>query len=235
MHRSNRWRLLILVVFTVALIVNLVARQVPSSTSAIARQSPTMTPPAISAAPQPSIQSPAAAPAFGHFPYTEAQARSLVITASYSSGSSQRFERLHQTAEEALLQLISAAREQSVWVIVISGFRSVHDQTQLFQTKVDKTGSQAAAAKTVAPPGYSEHHTGYAVDLGDGNHRSADVQINFDQTPAYRWLTAHAQEYGFELSFRPNNAQGVSYEPWHWRFRGTPEAKATFARAAVGQ
>ena len=40
--------------------------------------------------------------------------------------------------------------------------------------------------------------------------------VDFENTNAYKWLTSHAQDFGFELSFPPNNLQGVSYEPWHW-------------------
>jgi zinc D-Ala-D-Ala carboxypeptidase len=88
-------------------------------------------------------------------------------------------------------------------------------------------GSAAAAAKSVAPPGYSEHHTGYAVDLADANQDFLD----FGNSPAFRWMRLHAHEFGFELSFPHNNRQGVDYEPWHWRFVGSPQAAKTFELA----
>jgi D-alanyl-D-alanine carboxypeptidase len=59
--------------------------------------------------------------------------------------------------------------------------------------------------------------------------------VEFAKTDAFRWLTLHAQEYGFELSFPENNPQGVSYQPWHWRFVASPEAQTIFSRSKSGQ
>ena len=72
----------------------------------------------------------------------------------------------------------------------------------------------------VAPPGYSEHHTGLALDIGDLDHPETDVEVSFEETPAFEWLKNNADRFGFELSFPVGNPQGVSYEPWHWRFVG---------------
>lgn len=85
------------------------------------------------------------------------------------------------------------------------------------------------------PPGFSEHHTGYAVDIGDGNAPHTHLEETFADTAAYRWLTAYAARFGFELSFPPNNPQGVMYEPWHWRFVGDSHSLETFygSRTAV--
>jgi D-alanyl-D-alanine carboxypeptidase len=79
-----------------------------------------------------------------------------------------------------------------------------------------------------APPGYSEHHTGYAIDIGDGSAPSSNLSPDFEKTAAYRWLEQNGAQFGFELSFPPNNPQGVSYEPWHWRFVGDIDSLAIF-------
>jgi zinc D-Ala-D-Ala carboxypeptidase len=68
-----------------------------------------------------------------------------------------------------------------------------------------------------APPGYSEHHTGRAVDLGTAGCAALDQA--FAQTPAFAWLQRHAQRFGFYLSYPRDNAEGYLYEPWHWCFR----------------
>lgn len=161
---------------------------------------------------------------YGHFPYIEAAPDDLMVIGSYSRYRDQRFERLQQEAGMALLQMMDAARRDGVWIVVVSGFRDRSRQEMLFQMKVQERGSARAAARTVAPPGYSEHHTGYAVDLADGLSQAADVSRSFGETEAFAWLTRHAQEFGFELSFPPDNPQGVAYEPWHWRYIGTVEA-----------
>ncbi len=164
---------------------------------------------------------------FGHLPYTEASRSSLVVAGYYGS----RPEQLQRDAAAAYQQMIQAAQRDGVEIIPISGFRDIHVQADLFTAQTARRGSQAAAARISAPPGHSEHHTGYAIDLGDGGTPSADLEVTFERTPAFRWLNQNAAYYGFELSFPPNNFQNVSYEPWHWRFVGTPQAQQTFAQA----
>lgn len=167
----------------------------------------------------------------GHLPYKESPQNSLITIASYAQEPYQRFEQLDEKAGKALMKVIYAARDDGVWIVPISAFRNIQRQRILFEHKVEERGSMEAAAKVSAPPGYSEHHTGYAVDLGDGRFPKQDVTDAFAKTDAYRWLVRHAGEFGFELSFPPQNLQGVSFEPWHWRFVGSPEAKAVFAKA----
>ncbi len=82
-----------------------------------------------------------------------------------------------------------------------------------------------------APPGFSEHSTGFAIDVGDGLAAATNLSPSFDQTPAYAWLQANAARYHFALSFPRGNAQGVSYEPWHWRFEGSAESLQLFESA----
>ena len=86
-------------------------------------------------------------------------------------------------------------------------------------------------AKVSAPPGYSEHSTGLAVDLGDGDDPGTNLSQSFESTAAFRWLQDHAAAYHFTLSFPIGNIQGVSYEPWHWRFEGSSDALRLFEPA----
>ena len=129
------------------------------------------------------------------------------------------------------MKLIEAAQKDGVWIIPVSGFRSISDQEKLFNAQIQRSGSPEAAAKQIAPPGYSELQTGYAVNLADGRFLKQDFSVNFEKTDAFRWLNLHAKEYGFELSFPENNLQGVSYQPWHWRFVASPEAQAIFSQS----
>jgi D-alanyl-D-alanine carboxypeptidase len=167
----------------------------------------------------------------GHFPYAEVDRDRLNLIGSYGEGEYQRYEFLEREAAQALMKLMFAARNQGVWIIPVSGFRSIEQQQQLFQEQIAKQGSPEAAAKISAPAGYSEHHTGYAVDLTDGKLPDQDITCEFETTAAFQWLKRHASEFGFELSFFPNNPQGVSYEPWHWRFISSSPAAKTFALA----
>ena len=82
-----------------------------------------------------------------------------------------------------------------------------------------------ARLKYSAPSGYSEHHTGLAIDINE-------TEEWFKDSPAYPWLLEHAFEYGFENSFPENNSQGLGFEPWHWRYIGVNgENKDIFAQA----
>jgi D-alanyl-D-alanine carboxypeptidase len=136
---------------------------------------------------------------------------------------------LREAAAERFLAMVRAARAERVTVVPLSGFRSVEEQTYLFFTlKAKRSLSARERAQVSAPPGYSEHHTGYAVDIGDGDRPDTDLETDFDKTAAYRWLTANAARFGFELSFPRDNPQGVSYEPWHWRFVGDRHSLETF-------
>jgi D-alanyl-D-alanine carboxypeptidase len=167
----------------------------------------------------------------GHHPYNEANQSRLTIISSYAQDPYQRFEYFDKEAGKALMKLIYAARDENVWIIAVSGFRDLEKQKQLFEMQIEKRGSEADAAKVSAPSGYSEHHTGYAIDLTDGQFPKLDITNEFVNTKAYRWLTIHAKEFGFEMSFPQNNPDGVMFEPWHWRFIGNPDAMNTFANA----
>jgi LAS superfamily LD-carboxypeptidase LdcB len=158
----------------------------------------------------------------------EAAENELVVVGRYRQTS--REVRLRTEAAAALQDLMTQARADGVAIIPISGFRTVAYQESLFQKAVAKYGSEDAAVRWVARPGHSEHHTGLAVDLGDGNEPACDVEPPFEETRASRWLQANAARFGFELSYPRNNPRGVNYEPWHWRFVGTPEAKQVFPK-----
>lgn len=116
----------------------------------------------------------------------------------------------------------------------ISGFRTIAEQKVLFARQIARRGSAEAAARLSAPPGHSEHHTGYAIDIADRQRPETDLKYSFQKTNAYRWLNANANQFGFERSFPPNNWQGVSDEPWHWRYVLSARAAQVFAFAKGG-
>ena len=77
--------------------------------------------------------------------------------------------------------------------------------------------SIAAILAVNAAPGYSEHHSGRALDIGTPGY--AHLEIEFERSPAFAWLARHAANFGFHMSFPRDNAYGVQYEPWHWCYR----------------
>lgn len=140
--------------------------------------------------------------------------------------------RMRKTAAQRFQEMVQSARSSGVILAPISGFRSVKEQEQLFfAVGAQRNQTPAERAALSAPPGHSEHHTGYAVDIGDGSAPSTNLQATFEQTKAFAWLQGNAARFGFELSFPKDNIQGVSYEPWHWRFVGDRDSLETFYKA----
>ena len=161
--------------------------------------------------------------------YAEPAGIDLVVVGLYRQTG--REVKLRADAAAAWRALVARARDEGVKIIAISGFRLIAYQEMLFQKAVAKYGSEEAAVRWVGRPGRSEHHTGLAVDLGEEDSPECDVEPPFENTRAFRWLQTNAARFGFELSYPRDNPRGVHYEPWHWRFVGTPEARQVFPSA----
>ncbi|WP_413162611.1 D-alanyl-D-alanine carboxypeptidase family protein [Capilliphycus salinus ALCB114379] len=162
----------------------------------------------------------------GHLPYEEASPDQLQsITADGSI-------KLRIAAAQAYLEMAEAARRDNIRLVPISGFRTITDQEYLFfEVKAQRGQNASKRAEVSAPPGYSEHHTGYAIDIGDADYPDTHLEVTFEKTTAFQWLSENAAFYSFELSFPQDNPQGVSYEPWHWRYVGDRHSLETFYKA----
>ncbi len=120
-------------------------------------------------------------------------------------------------AADAWRAMKAAAQGDGIDIHILSGFRSIARQGELIQVRLDGGMAIAEVLKILAPPGYSEHHTGRAVDVSTQGIKA--LQLEFESTPAFAWLTANAATFGFVLSFPRNNPAGYDYEPWHWCYR----------------
>lgn len=159
----------------------------------------------------------------GHRAYAEAPEEDLVAL------SMNRDIRLRTNAAEQFEAMVQAARRDGAQIVPLSGYRSYSEQEEIFFGVRAARGQDAQTrAEVSAPPGYSEHHTGYAIDIGDANQTNTHLNQSFEETPAYRWMDANATRYSFELSFPRNNSQQVAFEPWHWRFTGDIESLELF-------
>ncbi len=139
--------------------------------------------PTTSAPPTPAASNNSSDTVLGHFPYKEAPQSELVTI------SANRGIRMRKAAAQKFEEMVAAARSAGVILVPISGFRSVKDQEQLFfGVGAQRNQTPAERAALSAPPGHSEHHTGYAVDVGDGSVPATNLQTNFDHTKAYQWL-----------------------------------------------
>jgi len=120
-------------------------------------------------------------------------------------------------AARAWARMQVAARANGVMLDAISGYRSHAYQMGIFWRKLQRGLSIREILAVNAAPGFSEHHSGAALDIGTPG--APPVEESFEHTPAFAWLCAHAGQFGFSLSYPRENPHGIVYEPWHWRYR----------------
>ena len=156
----------------------------------------------------------------GHLPYTEATKDELVFVEPHIW--------VHKDMNRSLLRMRQNAEKDGIYLVFLSGFRSIKLQEEIFYSlKSLRNQNASERARVSAPPGYSEHSTGFAIDIGDANYRDTDFDVEFENTEAFRWLKKNAAKYHFKLSFDKNN-KNVDYEPWHWRYEGSIKALKIF-------
>ena len=128
---------------------------------------------------------------------------------------------VEKKAYEAYLKLKDALAEEDVFVDLDSAYRSVAEQQRIVDEFAEKYGEDYAK-QFVAVPGYSEHHTGLALDLYL-NIDGEDVYLNEDMVQHTEiWAKIHEKlpEFGFILRYLDGKEDitGYSYEPWHIRY-----------------
>ena len=156
----------------------------------------------------------------GHLPYNEISKEKLVVIEPNIE--------VHVDMSESLLKMRENAKNDGILLVFLSGFRSINLQEEIFYSLKSLRNQVAAErAKVSAPPGYSEHSTGFAIDIGDFNKRETDFEVEFENTDTFKWLKKNAAKYHFKLSFNKNN-KNIDYEPWHWRYEGSIEALKIF-------
>ncbi len=138
------------------------------------------------------------------------EAEELVLAETGDNG---REHLLVPAAAKAWRDLSGAALSDGIAVKIVSAFRSVDRQAEIVRAKLARGLSLEDILCVSAPPGYSEHHTGCAVDINTPG--CVATEEPFEDTNAFRWLRAHAGGFGFTLSYPRGNALGFAYEPWH--------------------
>ena len=129
----------------------------------------------------------------------------------------EREQRLAPNAAAAWQRMQEAAAGAGIEIQVVSAFRSVDYQEGILRRKLEHGQSIEEILSASAAPGYSEHHTGRALDLTTPGY--AALEEEFEQSDAFRWLCESAADFGFRLSYPRDNPHGVVYEPWHWAWR----------------
>ena len=156
----------------------------------------------------------------GHFPYREAAYENLIEI--------QPNILVHKEMYKSLKKMQDDAKKDGIYLVFLSGYRSIKLQKQIFYSlKSIRNQIASERARVSAPPGYSEHSTGFAIDIGDAYARETDFEESFENTSAFKWLKNNAAKYHFRLSFDKKQTY-VDYEPWHWRYEGSIEALKIF-------
>ncbi|MES2996231.1 MAG: M15 family metallopeptidase [Verrucomicrobiota bacterium] len=109
----------------------------------------------------------------------------------------------------------AAAVADGIELLLVSAFRSIARQTELLCGKLERGMSIEDALQYSAYPGFSEHHSGEAIDIG--TPFSEPLEEEFETTAAFSWLCDNAAAFGFHMSYPRENSAGIAYEPWHWR------------------
>ena len=161
--------------------------------------------------------------AFGitHYHYSDCEDEKLVNTENEKI-------KVHYKCLEAFNEMKKEALKNNIELEIISGYRSSKYQIEIFKHKFRNPDAPTIEElkkrlSVSAPSGYSEHHTGLAIDINS-------VEDDFAGTAEAIWLECNAPKFGFELSFPKNNVQGLSYEPWHWRYVGDKECRKIFTQ-----
>lgn len=113
--------------------------------------------------------------------------------------------------QTALVKMLTAASEDGLEIEIESGYRSRGYQKKIFLRMLQEGREFHDIIRYVAPPGYSEHGLGIAVDFSPSNWE-------FAKTEAYMWLQQHAEEFGFSESFPRKNIHNYPWESWHWAY-----------------
>jgi D-alanyl-D-alanine carboxypeptidase len=147
--------------------------------------------------------------------------------------------RLQQAAITDLIAMQEAmAGEAGVTLTLTSAYRSVARQRSLFLGRLRGSSRQAIneTLKIAAPPGFSRHHTGYAIDVSSQGFAGPA----FRDSAAWDWLTANTYENAMRFGWIPSypdgaSAMGPNPEPWEWVWIGRhPAACARSSTCAVG-
>jgi len=129
-----------------------------------------------------------------------------------------REQRLLAPAAAAWRAMVAAAARDGVELQLVSAYRSVSYQEGIVRRKLERGQPIDDILRVSAAPGFSEHHSGRAVDVTTPGFPV--LEEAFEDSAAFAWLGKHAGGFEFSMSFPRGNPHGVAYEPWHWAWRG---------------
>lgn len=132
------------------------------------------------------------------------------------------FDREQSMTPQAALawaEMKDAAASSGIELQAVSAFRTVEYQAGIIKRKLDAGQSMTQILSASAAPGYSEHHSGRAIDISTPGCKP--LHEEFENSSAFEWLRQTAGNYGFSMSYPRDNPHDVCFEPWHWCWGGT--------------
>lgn len=146
----------------------------------------------------------------------------------------------HAKAADDLNSMLDAAEKSGNQLYIVSTYRTIEYQRNLFENNVAKLKEQGMTekeareetARNIQKPGKSEHNTGLAADLVSADWYTShdDLTEEFENTSEFEWLSENAYKYGFILRY-PKGKEDITeitYEPWHYRYVGKENAKKIY-------
>jgi D-alanyl-D-alanine carboxypeptidase len=131
-----------------------------------------------------------------------------------------REQYLAPRAARAWQRMREAAALAGVELEIVSAFRGIEYQLGIIRRKLERGQAMDEILRVSAAPGYSEHHSGRALDITTPGY--AALEEEFERSPAFAWLRKNAKLYKFTLSYPRGNRHGIAYEPWHWCWHAQP-------------
>ena len=125
-----------------------------------------------------------------------------------------RMQKLTPETARQWQTMAAAADKVGIHLLIVSGFRSFEYQANLIRNKLDSGQNIDEILQTSAAPGYSQHHTGNAIDIATPGSRPLTEE--FETSDAFAWLGENAKKYRFSMTYGRDNPHGIIYEPWHW-------------------
>ena len=144
------------------------------------------------------------------------------LPSTYSPGESKE-------ARAAFSEMEAAAKLDGFELIAFSTYRSYDYQTGLYERYVERDGSEEADRYS-ARPGYSEHQTGLAFDIGEVDNEQYFASAKFGETDAGKWVAANAHRFGFIMRYPEGKEKitGYMHESWHFRYVGIELAEEIY-------
>jgi len=145
------------------------------------------------------------------------------VNVTFAQGVAESKKQMRADAARALEEMFSAALQDGIELLGVSGYRSYYTQRDIYERRLKEAGEEHVSRYN-AKPGHSEHQTGLAMDVGCPGY--LDLTERFANTPAYRWLQKNAHLYGFIIRYTEYGEEetGYAFEPWHVRYVGEEAA-----------